>query len=99
MKHLEQKMSGRIERGINRAMLNAAFETLCERGLDCFRAPHEAEEECAAMCIQGRADWTVTEDIDALTFGAPVVLRGITTQSPTLVTLDAVLAGLLLTTD
>jgi flap endonuclease-1 len=64
-----------------------------------LHAPHEAEEECARLCLCGEAEWVITEDIDALTFGAPLVLRGITTASPTLVTLATVLGGLDLTVD
>jgi flap endonuclease-1 len=49
------------------------------------------------MCIRGDVDWVATEDVDALVFGAPKVLRGITTSSPTLVSLASVLEQLEMT--
>lgn len=57
-------------------------------------APGEAEEECCRMARLGLVEIVMTEDIDALAFGAPLCLRGITTSTPTLVVLDRVLSGL-----
>jgi 5'-3' exonuclease len=44
--------------------------------------------------MRGAVDWVLTEDADALVFGARFVVRGITTQQPVLVALDDVLASL-----
>ena len=41
-------------------------------GLPCIESPGEAEAQCAELCKSGKAFATVTEDMDALTFGTPV---------------------------
>jgi flap endonuclease-1 len=41
-------------------------------------APGEAEAQCAAMCKAGLVYAVATEDMDALTFGAPVLVRHMT---------------------
>ena len=47
-------------------------------GVPVIEAPCEAEAQCAAIVKSGRAYATVTEDMDALTFGSPVLLRHMT---------------------
>lgn len=42
------------------------------------QAPCEAEAQCAAMVKAGKVYATATEDMDALTFGSPVLLRHMT---------------------
>lgn len=54
----------------------------------------EAEQECARMCRKGEVEAVLTEDIDALVFGAPLVIRGITTMEPSMMRLDDILRGL-----
>ena len=46
------------------------------------------------MCRKGDVQAVLTEDIDALAFGAPVLVRGITTMEPNVIRLDEVLASL-----
>lgn len=43
-----------------------------------LKAPCEAEAQCAAMVKAGKVYATATEDMDALTFGSPVLLRHMT---------------------
>lgn len=43
-----------------------------------LQAPCEAEAQCAAMVKAGKVYATATEDMDALTFGSPVLLRHMT---------------------
>lgn len=43
-----------------------------------FQAPCEAEAQCAALVKAGKVFATATEDMDALTFGANVLLRRLT---------------------
>lgn len=38
-------------------------------------APHEAEAACVRLCLANRADAVVSDDTDAIPFGAPVILR------------------------
>lgn len=40
-------------------------------------APSEAEAQCAAYYMLGYVDYVITEDLDALVFGASAVVRGI----------------------
>lgn len=44
-------------------------------GVPVVEAPCEAEAQCAAMAKAGLVWATATEDMDALTFGTPVLLR------------------------
>lgn len=47
-------------------------------GIPFLEAPSEAEAFCAFLCMKGLVDCVATEDMDALTFGAPLVLRNFT---------------------
>ena len=43
-----------------------------------LQAPSEAEAQCAALAKSGKV-WAVgSEDMDTLTFGAPILLRNLT---------------------
>jgi 5'-3' exonuclease len=80
---------------MSRDFLRAAVAHLDH--LDIQIAPDEAEQMCAQLAAQGIVDMVMTEDIDALVFGAPVCLRGITTLTPTVVRLSSILGELSLT--
>ncbi|XP_059055749.1 flap endonuclease 1 [Achroia grisella] len=47
-------------------------------GIPVVEAPCEAEAQCAALVKAGKVYGTATEDMDALTFGANVLLRHLT---------------------
>lgn len=48
-------------------------------GLACdWQAPSEAEAQCAALALEGAVYGTATEDMDALTFKTPKLLRRMT---------------------
>jgi flap endonuclease-1 len=47
-------------------------------GVPVIQAPCEAEAQCAAMARDGLVFATATEDLDALTFGTPILLRYLT---------------------
>jgi len=47
-------------------------------GIPWIQAPGEAEAQCAEMTRQGIVYGTVTEDMDALTFGCPKLIRHLT---------------------
>ena len=71
-------------------------------GVPVIEAPCEAEATCAELAKQGKVFATGTEDMDALTFGSPVLLRRLTIAAsrklPILeVNLEKALAGLGLT--
>lgn len=73
-------------------------------GVPVVEAPTEAEAQCAELVKKGKA-WAVgTEDMDALTFGAPILLRYLTyseaRKKPVVeVHLDKVLEGLKMSQD
>ncbi|KAF4659479.1 Gen1p [Perkinsus olseni] len=46
-------------------------------GCEYVLAPGEAEATCAQLCKEGKADAVSTEDIDAVVFGAPLVLKNL----------------------
>ncbi|KAK4305639.1 hypothetical protein Pmani_022469 [Petrolisthes manimaculis] len=47
-------------------------------GIPYVEAPCEAEAQCAALAKAGKVFGVATEDMDALTFGTPVLLRHLT---------------------
>jgi flap endonuclease-1 len=61
-------------------------------GIPFLKAISESEETCAFLQKNGYVDYVVTEDTDALTFGATKVIFG-----EKLYTLDSILSGLDLT--
>lgn len=44
-------------------------------GVPVIEAPSEAEAECASLCKSGKVYAVASEDMDSLTFGAPIFLR------------------------
>lgn len=44
-------------------------------GIPVVNAPCEAEAQCAELCKEGKVWATATEDMDALAFGTPILLR------------------------
>jgi flap endonuclease-1 len=75
-------------------------------GLPTIQAPGEGEAQAAHLVSTGRAQYAVSQDYDALLFGAPVLVRNLTvsgkrkirgrtiTVNPERIVLDDVLAGL-----
>lgn len=43
-----------------------------------YKAPCEAEAQCAALVKSGKVYATATEDMDSLTFGSTILLRYLT---------------------
>lgn len=50
-------------------------------GVPVIEAPCEAEAQCAQMCKEGLVYAVATEDMDALTFGTPKLIRHLTSSS------------------
>ena len=60
------------------AQMNADVQELLQLlGCPVVLAPSEAEASCAALCKAGKCYATATEDMDALTFGTPVMLKNL----------------------
>jgi len=74
-------------------------------GVPFVEAPCEAEAQCAALCKAGKVWATGTDDMDALTFGTPVLVKRFTSFSDSRklpiveLHLDDVLEGLHLNMD
>ena len=49
-------------------------------GMPVVQAPGEAEAFCAYLTRNSKAYATVSEDMDSLTFGSPVLVRGMSSQ-------------------
>ncbi|EAN93107.1 putative flap endonuclease-1 (FEN-1) [Trypanosoma cruzi] len=74
---LMEKMSKRTVR-VSREQLEEAKKLLQLMGIPVVQAPSEAEAQCAELVKKKKAWAVATEDMDALTFGAPVMLRHLT---------------------
>ncbi len=70
---------------------DVACEVAARHGFIPVKAPDEGERMCAYMAKTGEVDFCVTDDWDALPFGAPMTLRWAKSGSPMLVSLDEVL--------
>jgi len=57
---------------------NEAMKLLRLMGVPVVEAPSEAEAQCAELCKGGKVYATATEDMDALTFGTPILVRHMT---------------------
>lgn len=70
-------------------------------GTPVIEAPGEAEAQCAQIVKMGMAYATASEDMDSLTFGTKVLLRGFNSKKEPIVhiELDQVLEGFKMTTD
>lgn len=70
-------MSKRTVR-VSRDQSDDAKKLLRLMGVPVVEAPTEAEAQCAALCRAGIVYGTGTEDMDALTFGTPKLVRHLT---------------------
>ncbi|MBE0523017.1 MAG: flap endonuclease-1 [Methanosarcinales archaeon] len=66
--------SSRIEGG----MVEDAKALLGYMGIPVVQAPSEGEAQAAHMVLSGDADFTASQDYDALVFGSPKVVRNLT---------------------
>jgi flap endonuclease-1 len=69
-----KKMSVRVSKSEN----EDCKRLLRLMGMPVVEAPCEAEAQCAELCKGGLVYATATEDMDALTFGSPILLRHFT---------------------
>jgi flap endonuclease-1 len=61
---------------ITKTMIEDAKKLIILLGLPIIEAPSEAEAQCAIMAKEGKVFAVATEDMDVLTFGSPIQLRG-----------------------
>ncbi|XP_065219671.1 flap endonuclease 1 [Planococcus citri] len=101
--NLVDKFSKRLVK-VNSKHVEECKDLLKLMGIPFVEAPCEAEAQCAAMTKAGLVYATATEDMDALTFGSPVLVRHLTFSEARKVPvqeyhLSKVLAGMNLTYD
>ncbi len=65
---------------VTKTMVEDAKRLVKAMGMPVIQAPGEAEAFCAYLVKQGKAFATVSEDMDALTFGSPILIRGMSTN-------------------
>ena len=89
-----QKLAQRTIR-ISPEMIADAKKMLELAGIPIIEAPTEAEAQCAQLVKDEIAHCTITEDMDALTFGTTILLRGFGSRKDPLrmITLSKVLEG------
>ena len=61
-------------------MVEESIEMLSLMGIPAFRAKAEGEAQAAVMAANGQLDAVATQDWDALLYGAPVVIRNLTSD-------------------
>jgi flap endonuclease-1 len=59
-------------------MRSDAKKLLEHMGIPCIQAPSEGEAQCAHLCVRGDAWGVGSQDYDALLFGAPHLVKGLT---------------------
>lgn len=70
---------------ISKSMFDDAKKLITLLGMPVIDAPAEAESQCAALVKAGIATAVASEDMDALTFGAEVLLRGFNSKKEPIV--------------
>jgi flap endonuclease-1 len=78
-------------------MKSDAVRLLGFMGVPCIQAPSEGEAECSRICMRGDAWGVGSQDYDALLFGAPNLVKGLTLSGKfelSLIRLEPVLAQL-----
>ncbi len=63
---------------LTKDMVNEAKELLTALGIPIIQAPSEGEAQAAYMVKKGDADYVISQDTDALLFGATDVIRNLT---------------------
>ncbi|KAH9394653.1 Elongation of fatty acids protein 2 [Tyrophagus putrescentiae] len=75
-----QRFNKRLVR-VTRKMTEDCKKLLELLGLPVVQAPSEAEAQCAQLCKEGLVYAAATEDMDALTFGCPRLVRNLTSAN------------------
>ena len=78
---------------ISKKQLDECRDLLDLMGVPYVNAPQEADSQCAWLASQSLVDAVLTEDMDILTFGSPIIVRNLTSQKkkPIEISLDKIL--------
>lgn len=81
---------------ITKQMVDDAKKLVKLLGLPVIEAPAEAEAQCVELAKKGSCYGVVSEDMDCLTFGTPILLNGFNSKDDPVVQikLDEILKGL-----
>ena len=82
-----KRMAGRSIR-VTPEMMEDAKKLLRYMGTPVIEAPGEAEAQCAVITKLGLAYGTASEDMDSLTFGSKVLLRGFNSKKEPIIQID-----------
>lgn len=77
---------------ISKKQLDECRDLLDLMGIPYVNAPQEADSQCAWLASQNLVDAVLTEDMDILTFGSPIIVRNLTSQKkkPIEISLDKI---------
>jgi len=84
---LAKKMAQRSVK-VTPKMTEDAKKLVSLMGAPVIEAPSEAEAQCAAMCKAGLVYGTASEDMDSLTFGTNILLRGFNNKKEPITQID-----------
>lgn len=76
--HHEAYRQARSSSRIDRFIIESSHKLLSLLGIPVVEAPSEGEAQAAWMTQAGHARYTVSQDYDALLFGAPLLVRNLT---------------------
>lgn len=95
IKYLKRSVS------ITKKQLDDCRQLLSIMGIPFIDAPQEADSQCAYLAKVGIADGVLTEDMDILTFGSPVIYKNLYSnkKSPKIIYLKDILKATNLTFD
>ena len=80
----DEEMAKQAKRNVrvSKEQIEDVKKMLMLMGLPVVQAPCEAEAQCVELVKGGKAFCVATEDMDALTFGAPVLVRNLHSSDP-----------------
>ena len=86
---------------ISKEQMEQCRELLDLMGIPYVQAPEEADSQCAYLNKKGLVDAVLTEDMDILTFGAPKIVRNLSSfhKNPIEIELNNILTSLNLNQD
>ena len=66
---------------VTKEVVESSKELLTLLGMPIIQAHHDGEAQASYMCKQGQVDAVVSQDWDCLLFGAPILIRNLTSSA------------------
>jgi len=82
---------------VTKEIVESSKELLTLLGMPIVQAHHDGEAQASYMCKQGDVDAVVSQDWDCLLFGAPILIRNLSSAEPQEIVLKDVLKDLEIT--